>query len=156
MSEDPEVEKYKNLSVFNDGYEDEIEGEVFTNVIGEVNLTQNEKKVLANSPKLAILGKLDQEVVKRELEVTGMKSRWDYRSNPGEYTRDDDVKISLEAQEVENETRRISNFEEKTVDFSSTRATDSKLNSHVHLPKPVPLKFETELQIEIAKNTKED
>lgn len=137
MSEDKAVEKYKELSVFTGEYSGMIEDEVFTNIVGDIDLTDDEKKVLANSPKVAILNQVNNEEVERELEITGMKTRWDYRSNPGEYEREEET-ISEIAQELETKTRQVFNFDEKVIDFS---------NSHVHLPKAAPLKFETQLQM---------
>lgn len=146
LSEDPAVSKYKDLGVFNEGYGNDVEDDVFVNVIGDVVLNDDERLLLKNSPKLAITSQIDEEQVERELEIACMKTRWDYKSSPGEYNVEED-KVSEESKELENLTRQVFNHEKKVLDFSSSKATDSKLNTHVHIPRAAPLKFETEIQM---------
>ena len=70
---DQELMGYHSLSVFNGKYvepdEDEVEK---VNVIGDIELSENETNLLRNKPKLAVLGKLEEEVLERELEVAGI------------------------------------------------------------------------------------
>ena len=67
MYDDKELVGYKGLSVFNgrhgrDSYEDE---ENVVNIIGDVMLSKEERRLLSNNPKLAVLGKVDDEMIKR-------------------------------------------------------------------------------------------
>ena len=73
-----EVRGYEGVSVFSGTYRGELETSSQNfNVIGEVVLTENEKKMLNNNPKLAILDVFDEETLERDIEVAGMKVRRD-------------------------------------------------------------------------------
>ena len=78
LKDDPAIAEFRDLSVFNGEYKPDEAGEdAKYNVIGDINLSENEKALLSNNPKLAILSKLDEEQMKRELDSAGIKMRWD-------------------------------------------------------------------------------
>ena len=73
--EDPKLKEYAQLSVFNGKYKEtaDITKTGGVNVIGNVVLSDEEKKVLGNNPKMAVVTKFDEEVFDKELEVSCSK-----------------------------------------------------------------------------------
>ena len=70
-------------------------------VIGNVKLTNNEKSALLLNPKYGIFGEINEEEVQKELEVGGVKTRWDMMSNIERY---EETAVMLEAPEEEGTT----------------------------------------------------
>ena len=63
-----EISKFSGLSVLNGKYRENTEEDVeLFNVVGDVVLSDNERKVLNNNPKLAVLERFDVELLIREL-----------------------------------------------------------------------------------------
>ena len=123
-------------------------------VIGNIKLTKNEKSALLLNPKYGIFGEINEEEVQKELEVGGVKTRWDMMSNIERY---EETAVMLEAPEEEGTTlteargRQTFDHESNSIKFSSKRATDYKQNASIYLPKAVNIKRETEIGIRKAK-----
>ena len=157
---------YEGISVFGGAYKEE-NGIEFrgVNVVGNIVLSAEERLVLENNPKLAIISKLDEENLDKELEMAACKVRWDISSNPDKFgieendqkvnaaekDRDvEDVKDKM-SEKIEAEARQIYDPITKTLSFSKQKATDSKTNTHIYLPKAAKLKLETGFQFKKEK-----
>ena len=64
------LQDYSEVSVFKGGYREETKNDdkARVNIIGDIQLSEEEMLILGNNPKLAILGQVDQELVEQELE----------------------------------------------------------------------------------------
>ena len=135
--------------------EEEVETSENFNIIGDIALSDNEKLVLNNNPKLATLDKLDEAGLHKELEVARVKTRWDLWNNPAKYDDDvfEDVKETAdrEAEADKCMSRQVYDVRSKSLSFMGKRATDSKLNTHVFLPKSANLKKETAIQLKTSR-----
>ena len=91
------------------------------NVIGDLVLSSEEKQVLKNNPKLAILSQVDEETLDRELEVAGIKVRWDMRSNVEEYGIVEEEMMTkekeTEVEGIEEVSRQVFDIENEIMDF---------------------------------------
>ena len=115
-------------------------------VIGDIKLTKNEKSALLLNPKYGIFGEINEEEVQKELEIGGVKTRWDMMSNVEHYEETAEL---LEAPEEESATssearvRQIFDHESNSIKFSNKRATDYKQNASIYLPKAVNIEKQT-------------
>ena len=78
----PEIEGFENLSVLKGDFIERETDENRVLVIGDIKLNENEERVLTMNPKYGVYTDIEQEDVEKELEVAGIKSRWDMRNNP--------------------------------------------------------------------------
>ena len=83
-----EIAKFSSLSVLNGNYNvsNQTIAETF-NVIGDIALDEFESELLNNNPKLSILERFDEETLLRELEVAGIKVRWEMWNDPDKFER---------------------------------------------------------------------
>ena len=81
----PEIEGFENLSVLKGDFIERETDENRVLVIGDIKLNENEERVLTMNPKYGVYTEIEQEEVEKELEVAGIKSRWDMRNNPEHY-----------------------------------------------------------------------
>ena len=73
---DPMLEEFCGVSVFGGSYaREEVGNGRNFNVIGDILLSENEELLLDKNPKLASLGKFEEETFEREREVAGVKVR---------------------------------------------------------------------------------
>ena len=137
-------------------------------VIGDIKLSENEERVLSLNPKYGVYTDIEQEDVEKELEVAGIKSRWDMRNNPEHYEDLARQEIGPEVQvnaptacEQAVTVRQVFDYDTKSIRFSSKRATDYKQNSNIYLPRADSIRRETEISIrkgrlmKIAEETRE-
>ena len=110
-------------------------------------MSNNEKKVLNNNPKLAVLERFDEETLIRELEVAGVKVRWEMWSNPEKFEQElgvveeqskTDQNVEVDMNDVMS--RQVYDFEQKRISFIGRRATDCRNNTHVYLPRAAVIK----------------
>ena len=127
---------FEAVSVLNGAFKDDDEEDVRLNscrnfnVIGEVELSENEVRILENNPKLAILDEFDEELLENEVEAAGMKVRWDLWNNPEKYgeVEDEVFKDSKdggdeneESEEVVDVSRQAYNPEKKILNFTGRK-----------------------------------
>ena len=119
-------------------------GEVDTNdpiVYGEVELTENEKKVLRLPPKFSLTEEIDIKDLDLELRKSAVKGRWHHMNK-------EDVEnegINNSVNEDEREANEIIEIIESQpylkggnyIDFSKRKATDLKHNARLYMPKPI-------------------
>ena len=104
----------------------------------------------------------------RELEVAGVKVRWDIWNNPEGY--DDEVYDNVdetetsrqETEKAEVMSCQVYDWESKSICFTGRRSTDSSQNTHVYLPKAAKIRKETGIcmrkdrLLEVAKEVGEE
>ena len=83
--------------------------------------------------------------------MAGVKTRWDIWNNPVEYDEvfertEDEKESKLESEMEDCISRQVYNVTDNSMSFMGRRATDSKLNTHVFLPRSAVIRRETALQ----------
>ena len=81
----PELEEFEGLNALKGDFIEKESAENIVLVIGDIKLNDNEKRVLTMNPKFGVYTEIEPEEVEKELEVGGVKTRWDIRSNPELY-----------------------------------------------------------------------
>ena len=81
------------ISVFGGKYRDadDVEETTGVNIIGNIELSEDEISVLSNNPKLAIVSRFDEENMDKELVLAATKVRWDMMNNPEKFENTDDT-----------------------------------------------------------------
>ena len=80
-----ELEEYDELSIFDPGKFNDIKTESYeVKTIGEVDLNENERKILQLHPKFSVLGKLENGGIEFEQEVAKAKLRIQLRKEEEE------------------------------------------------------------------------
>ena len=146
------LKKYEDLSIYSEveGEENqEIEPEI--TIVGEnIEIDEEELSVLRLGPDYAIVEKLIQEDFNVDVEMALCKYRWEIRKTTEEKLDDeeeiDDDEKELH-EELEAESRQPFNPMDKTLDPRKMRVTDFKLNTRVHLPKPLSTIQEAKIEI---------
>ena len=134
--EDPKLKRYEALTVFGQKYREESSLKVTkgVNIIGDIRLSEDETKVLEYNPKMAVLPKYVEEEVDKEIELAGVKVRWDIGGHPEEYkqkgTEEDEVGGVEEERKKENaeleevEARQVFDPIKKTLNFSKMKKNE--------------------------------
>ena len=153
----------EKLSIFNSKKHDDIETiEYEVEVIGELELTNNERLILRLPPKFAIEENLPPEGLALDQELSYAKARMTIAKEEEERLDEDEglgeEEEKSEEQEEENEkleamTRQIYNTKTRTFDDRKRRATDLKECARVTLPRPLDTKHEA--LIEMRRGTTE-
>ena len=168
MTED-EVEEFGQAEVFEEECEmvgDNLkEPEVVRGEGEELNLSEEERRVLALGPKFCVRNNLNEEAFKGAIEECIAKVKWDLKSDEEEgKKRKNSADIALRQifTEEENEEfdeedkmrdalrRMVYNPEEGTWSYSRKRVTDIKGNNQVILPGRLK-KFEEEANLEMMR-----
>ena len=148
------LEEFDDLSIFDPEKFDEIMTEDYDiQTIGDVDLNENERKILKLHPKFSVLGKLTEGGMEIEQELSKAKLRI-------QLGKEDEERLDEEEEMTEEESRRIDEISamsrqvydpvEKIYDDRKRRVTDLKECSRVTLPRP--LKPAEEANIEIRSN----
>ena len=90
----PEIEGFESLSVLNGDFIEKETDENKVLVIGDIKLNEKEERVLTMNPKFGVYTEIEPEEVEKELEVGGVKTRWDIRNNPELY--EDPARLEVE------------------------------------------------------------
>ena len=164
----PELEGFEGLSAMTGDFIEKEPEEDIVLVIGDIELNDNEKKVLSMNPKFGVYTEIDLEEVVKDIAVGGVKTRWHKQSNPELY--EDPARLGVElgvqvndppACEAEMSVRHPYDFDTNSIRLTNRRATDCKQNTYVHLPRANSVKLETEISVKnssllkIATETKE-
>ena len=159
-----ELLEFKDISIYNELKrqnlkKDNIEGIV----VGNVSLDEDEMSVLRLGPKFAILSRLEDETIERDIEVAVTKMKYEIRrqkeiellrqvdneaSQVSKKTRYDE-NCDSETEEEVSEARERQFFDpiNKIFDFSKKRATDCVENTKIHLPPLGDPKEESQLEM---------
>ena len=139
-----DLEEYAQLSVFSKEKYDKITPQRYDpKVIGEVEISEEEKAFLRLHPKFAVRPDLHQGGLEDEQEFGNAKMRMEISRQEGE---EYDEKEDLKQQECEARTRQIFNPEDKTFDGRKCRVTDLRECSRVFLPRPLDPQEESRLE----------
>ena len=154
VEEIPEdLEEYSNLSVFNKQKYEELKVNKYdVQVIGEVELDDDERAVLSLHNKFSILENLRPGGLDGEQEASIAKLRMEKTKEDkyDGYTKEERQKD----EELESEARMIYNPKTRIFDSRKRRVTDLKECTRVTLPKP--LSPEDESKIEVRKRTQKE
>ena len=162
-----ELEEFRDLAIFNKEKFDNIETEVPTVVkYGEVELSEDEEAVLRMHPKMAIVTRLEQGYMELNQEIGYTKVRWQLRKEEEEETElietqnqkkqklenddEEEKKKYKEQEEREMEdarNRQVYNPETREYDERRWRVTDMQECTRIHLPKPLEVKKEAEIEM---------
>ena len=154
--------KLENLSVFNKKKFDDIEiVEYETEVIGDIVLTDNERKILRLPPKFSIEDNLPPEGLALEVEMANAKCRMTIRKEEEEKLEEDegiaeieeDESFQEELEKQDAQSRQIYDPTTRTFNDAKRRATDLKECSRITLPKPLETRHEA--MIETRRNMNE-
>ena len=122
-------------------------------VIGDIDLSQNERDVLNLGPDFMVVSPLDDKEMEIEATVTMTKLRWGrIKSGVDEMTasqeKNDHVPPTEEEESLDDaleaEIRDVMNNEGTELSMGNLRATDMKNNREVRMPPPAPPLVEAE------------
>ena len=170
----PDMEDLRELSIFDKERYNNIEVESYeVKVIGDVQLEENEKKVLKLHPKFAILPRLveggldvDEELANSKLRMQLSKELEERRERKkrneleklvnGGVVMEEEKDMEEVIKDIEEEARGRQVFDPvlKQYDERRRRVTDLKECNRITLPKPLPATEEAKIEIrrEIHKN----
>ena len=153
-----DMEEISELRIFDKNRYEEIELESYDiKIIGDVELEENEMKVLKLHPKFAILPRLQEGGLDVDEEMANAKLRMQISKEMEE--RKDQNKEMIEEEEEKSEEEKVADLEleartrqvfdpvEKKYDERRRRATDLKECSRTTLPKPLPANEEAKIEI---------
>ena len=146
--------EFESLKVFNKDKFDEIEmTEYDIKIIGDVDLSENEKKVLKLHPKFAILSRLTRGGLDLDEEIANSKLRMQLSKEIEDKKREEKAKEVIEEkdmlEEIELEARGRQVFDpvKGVYDERKRRVTDLKECNRVTLPKPLPAIEEAKIEL---------
>ena len=165
------LEGYKNAKVFDKGKFDDLEIQSYEiTVIGDVELSEEEKKVLRLHPKFALLQDLDMEDMELDIELGCAKLRYQIGRENEEKVVDasgnlieEDISEEEEEKliEIEAKSRQIFDPLTKSFDYRKKKVTDMKENARVTLPRPLgpldeaSIEIRREVQLKIMREHRE-
>ena len=153
-SEEQEVPQdlleYKNLTIFKSKKYDELQSDNYeVKIVGNVELTVEETRVLKLHPKFCVLTSLQESQFEHEQEAALAKMRMEInKDEENKNLTEEEIK---ETQEFEAYTRQVYDNNDKTYDARKRRVTDLQECSKITLPKP--LSAEEEAKLELRKKT---
>ena len=141
--------KLENLTIFNKKKFDEVKTwDYEVEIIGELVLSNNEKKILRLPPKFAIEENLPEGGLALDEELAYGKARMTINREEEEKLDEEDEGIEedeeerIETEKDEARTRQIYNPIERKFDDQKRRVTDLSECGRVTLPKPMSTKNE--------------
>ena len=148
-----DMKEYSDLSVFNKEEFEKVEiSEYEVQTVGEVELSENERKVLKLHNKFSILEVLKPESIDTEVEASLAKMRMEKEKD--KMYKDFTVEERRLDEEMESRNRMIYDPTSKSFDNRKMRVTDLNQCTRVTLPKP--LNPEEESRLEVRKRTMKD
>ena len=150
-----EMEEYFELSIFDREKFDRLEASSYeVTCVGDVTLSNEEKSVLKLHPKFSIIETLQENTIEFEQELSYAKLRItinkEIQENEELESNDDPSKTPEEEEAaLEDEARSRLTFDPQTKVYNDRkrRVTDLEECSRVTLPKPLPTKHETLIEM---------
>ena len=136
------MENLEDLSIFDrDKFNAIMNKDYEVTVVGDVDLTENERKVLRLHPKFSVIQDLPEDALDLDGELSYAKLRMQIsKENDEKVDGEEDLEITDEEreklEEMEAQCRQIFNLVEKSYDDRKRRGTDLKECSKVSLGKP--------------------
>ena len=158
-----ELIEFKECSIYNEIKRQRLSKENVEGVIvGNVSLDEDELSIIKLSPKFAVLSKLEDESIERDIEISIAKMKYEIKRQKelelfeevdmdimdNKKVRFDDT-VEEETENEVNEVRERQVFDPigKIFDFSKRRATDCVENTKIHLPQMGDPKEESQLEM---------
>ena len=153
MEKTPEgLENYGNAKIFSRLKYEKLERQDPTIcVVGDLEISEEERQALSLPPKYGIMAKLLEIDFENDLEIGLAKLRYQLLQELGEelspededilrteMTETDRDNLEEESTRAEAEARAVFDPLKKVYDNRNKRVTDLKENSRVHLPRPLP------------------
>ena len=159
-----EMAEFRDIAVFNKERFERMEVQVPEIVkFGEVELNEDEEAVMRMHPKMAVMARLEEGYMELNQEIGYTKIRWQLRKEDEERGEEIEIpvnkkqKIAEEDEEkkreqerrelLEAKERQVYNPETKEYDERRWRVTDMPECSRIHLPKPLEVKQEAEIEM---------
>ena len=159
-----EMKEFGGAAVFDREKFDEIEADEIKVVkYGDVETTQDEDAVLKLHPKMAIARRLPEGYMAVNQDIGYTKIRWQLRKEEEdeeqilekrmrkEKESDEEKRIRMMREEhnemEEARTRQVYDPEDKSYDERKMRVTDMQECTRIHLPKPLGIKREAEIEL---------
>ena len=136
----PNLQRYQKAKIYNkeEEFKPNTEDEVI--VIGNINLSEDEKALLKRCPDFAVFSNLTDELHKVEVLAAGVKHRWE-TANTDDDEEFPDNELEERMKEIEAQSRMTYNPADNDINLGRQRATDCPGNTRVFLPKPMhPIK----------------
>ena len=156
-----EISVFKDCAIFDDEKwklfkTQNLEGVV----VGKISLDADERSVLRLSPKFAVLSRLDDDSIERDIEVGVTKMKYEIKRYEDQKLLDSveldnsNKRLKLERNDDYEKDNELNEAKERQIfdpvnlifDFSKRRATDCPENTKVFLPQMVGPKEETSLK----------
>ena len=154
----------EKLSIFDKKkYEDKVVMEYEPEIIGELNLHDNERLILRLPPKFSIEENLPKEGLAMEQELAYAKARMTINKEADEKLSDDegigveedeDEELEEQMEIIEAETRQIYDPKRRIFDDRKRKVTDLKECARITLPKPMDTNNEAMVEIRRGTNNK--
>jgi hypothetical protein len=147
------MEGLEELSIFDRKKFEKIKTtEIEIMTLGDVELTDNERKILGLHPKFSVVQKLPKDALDLDIELANAKLRMQLKKEYDEKVDgEEEIEITDEEQErldeLDAQCRQIFDPVEKVYDNRKRRVTDLKECSRVTLPKPLKEKDEALIEI---------
>ena len=147
------MEGLEELSIFDRKKFEKIKTtEIEIMTLGDVELTDNERKILGLHPKFSVVQKLPKDALDLDIELSNAKLRMQLKKEYDEKVDgEEEIEITDEEQErldeLDAQCRQIFDPVEKVYDNRKRRVTDLKECSRVTLPKPLKEKDEALIEI---------
>ena len=102
-----DMEEYSNISVYNREKYEEIQVRVvIVLTVGEIQLSEEEKRILRRHPKFTIMQDLKENTIKEEMEKTNSIVRMELRDEDSE-EKEEEMNRKKDEQQNENEKTAI-------------------------------------------------
>ena len=148
-----EMQDHPTLSIFDREKFDRVEIQSYeVTCVGEINLSNEEKSILTMHPKFCVMDALEEGAIEFEIELANAKLRIQLQKEIEEKLEDgEEIELSQEEKDTieEEEAKSRLTFDPltKTYDDRRRRVTDLQECSRVTLPKPLPTKYETMIEM---------
>ena len=137
------MEELENLSIFDRNKFESVEiDEIEIMILGDADLTENEKLVLRMHPKFSVVQKLPKDALDFDKELAFTKVRMTLNKENNEKVEgEEEIEITEEEQErydeLDAQSRQIFDPVKKIFDDRKRRVTDLKECNRITLPKPM-------------------
>ena len=152
-----------SLSIFNKmKFDDKVTTSYEPDIIGDLNLTENELKILRLPPKFSVEENLPPDGMSHDEEMAYAKTRMTINKeldeklddDEGIGTEEDDEEAEEEMEKLEAESRQIYDPKRRTFDDRKRKAKDLRECARITLPKPMDTKNEALIEMRRGTNEK--
>ena len=159
-----EMKDLESLSIFDKEKFEAVEIVKYeVEIIGELNVSEEEKMALALPPKFSIMEKLPDNDLEMEKETLNAKIRIQINKELeellegeklGESETKEEMEIRKRLEEMEARSRQVFDAETKEFDDRNRRVTDLRECSRITLPRPLPAEHEAIIEMRRSAQTR--